>query len=155
MATRAPHGARREQQGGETAAALERFPRGWGCGVGALHARSICASHDRCTARLSGLALSPAVSSCSTIIGRAAAAVVLVPCGWRIAQRHRVTLPPPLPARPPLRYDGLDQTIINASLVPCRPGVFASEGTPTYLLLLSTPSEVRLHAASSEIRPRL
>ena len=42
------------------------------------------------------------------------------------------------------RYDGLDQTIINATLVRCREGVFAAEATPDYLLLLSTPSEVRL-----------
>ncbi|EOD33461.1 hypothetical protein EMIHUDRAFT_253130, partial [Emiliania huxleyi CCMP1516] len=40
------------------------------------------------------------------------------------------------------QYDGLEQTIINAALVPCKPGVFAAEATPRHLLLLSTPSEV-------------
>jgi nuclear pore complex protein Nup155 len=39
-------------------------------------------------------------------------------------------------------YDGLDQTIIHASLVKSRQGVF--EPTPDWLLLLSTPVEVIL-----------
>ena len=40
------------------------------------------------------------------------------------------------------QYDGLDQTIIHASLVQPRPGVFEEGATPQWLLLLSTPVEV-------------
>jgi len=40
------------------------------------------------------------------------------------------------------QYDGLDQAIIHAALVRPRPGVFAADATPTWLLLLSTPLEV-------------
>ena len=40
------------------------------------------------------------------------------------------------------QYDGLDQTIIHATLVKPRPSVFAGSSTPQWLLLLSTPLEV-------------
>ena len=42
------------------------------------------------------------------------------------------------------QYDGLDQTIIHASLVRPRAGVFEEGATPPWLLLLSTPVEVVL-----------
>jgi len=37
------------------------------------------------------------------------------------------------------QYDGLDQTIIHASLARPRAGVFEEGATPQWLLLLSTP----------------
>ena len=40
------------------------------------------------------------------------------------------------------QYDGLDQTIIHATLVKPRQSVFAGSSTPQWLLLLSTPLEV-------------
>ena len=40
------------------------------------------------------------------------------------------------------QYDGLDQTIIHASLVRPKPNVFEEDATPQWLLLLSTPVEV-------------
>ena len=40
------------------------------------------------------------------------------------------------------QYDGLDQTIIHASLVRPKAGVFEDGATPPWLLLLSTPVEV-------------
>ena len=40
------------------------------------------------------------------------------------------------------QYDGLDQTIIHATLVKPRPSVFAGSSMPQWLLLLSTPLEV-------------
>ena len=40
------------------------------------------------------------------------------------------------------QYDGLDQTIIHATLVRPRRGAFAGSSTPQWLLLLSTPLEV-------------
>ena len=42
------------------------------------------------------------------------------------------------------QYDGLDQTIVHASLVRPRRGVFEEGATPQWLLLLSTPVEVIL-----------
>ena len=42
------------------------------------------------------------------------------------------------------QYDGLDQTIIHASLVVPRRGVFEEGAQPQWLLLLSTPVEVIL-----------
>ena len=42
------------------------------------------------------------------------------------------------------QYDGLDQTIIHATLVKPRQSVFAGSSMPQWLLLLSTPLEVAL-----------
>lgn len=142
--------ARRPVLGGSNAGTLSSGLRMWGWGA----------------ARPKHLCLARSLHSSALRAGALACRVQLLDYNWACRRRRgtsavwpahcqkapRDLAPPP---RPPLRYDGLDQTIINASLVPCRPGVFASEGIPTYLLLLSTPSEVRLHAASSEIRPRL